>query len=323
MNGVPFNQLHPKPSTPPPGPPLPPNPAANGTTIKLSYDLDTLHKDMTVVTAYFNLGNFQKGDTQPANFTPYLYHSWIHVFARVENPVIAYFEEDEDIQQFRRIRGKYPESHTKIYKVSRDQLWAFGLLSKIRNIYSKEGYPHYHPGTVVPEYSAAMHAKYELVHRSVVENPYRTRYFASVDVGLFRSIWEGSNEPAFWLYTPPDFDEAKVAYGEVFNRSLTIQPRQIFILNKEWVCGCMFVGRVDTLAQWTLQYMNATERYIQQEVMNTDQQVVYAMANEAIQHKVQMQVYPKPAHHEAWFHLGYTCMEQGNKIRTLLKQTQS
>ena len=42
----------------------------------------------------------------------------------------------------------------------------------------------------------------------------------------------------------------------------------------------MFIGRVDTLLKWTVKYMDATEDFINRGLMNTDQQVIYAMANE-------------------------------------------
>jgi hypothetical protein len=273
--------------------------------------MDVLHDEMTIVTAYFNLGRFQKGDTQPANFTPRLYHDWVHVFERIENPVIAFFELDEDIELFRRLRQHLPANKTIINKIQRSELWSFDLLPKIRKIYQSEGYPKYHPGTVVPEYSSTMHAKYELMHNSVVENPFRSRFFAWLDIGLFRSIWEGSKQPHFVLYTPPGFNESLVAYGEVFNRSVKIDAKRIFILNKEWVCGCMFVGRADVMLRWTVRYMNSTEDFIRRGFMNTDQQVVYAMANEG--QRSSLQVYEKPAQYEAWFHLGYSCMEEGRK----------
>lgn len=315
VNGIPFKKLLPVVQTPPPDPVRPPIPVSQNAP--QPQDLDKLQDDITIVTAYFNLGPFQKGDTQPANFTPFLYHSWIHVFARIENPVVAYFERDEDVQLFQRIRARrFPENQTRVYKASRSDLWSFGLLPLIQKIYKKDGYPKYHPGTVVPEYSATMHAKYELVHRTALENPFKTKYFSWLDVGLFRSVWEGSKEPNFWLYLPPNFDPTKVAYAEVFNRSTGIDPKRIFILNKEWVCGCIFIGRIDTMIKWTEQYMNATEKYLQKGYMNTDQQVLYSMANEG--YPIEMQVYQKPAEYEAWFHLGYTCMEEGAKRRKLL-----
>ncbi|ELT92801.1 hypothetical protein CAPTEDRAFT_214404 [Capitella teleta] len=288
-----------------------PNRTLSPQNTSLPYDVRKLHDDVTIVTAYFNLGRFQKGDTQPANFTPFLYHQWIHVFARIQNPVIAYFELDEDIELFRRIRQHLPGNRTIINRIARSELWSFGLLDTIREIYNKPGYPKYHPGTVIPEYSATMHAKYELVHQAIRENPFKSKYFSWLDIGLFRSIWEGSKQPEFELYVPPDFIETKIAYGEVFNRSKNVDAKKIFILNQEWVCGCMFIGRVDRLVKWAVRYMNATEDYLARGFMNTDQQVVYAMVNEGAGQDVQ--VYSKPAKYEAWFHLGYSCMEEGKK----------
>lgn len=46
-------------------------------------------------------------------------------------------------------------------------MWSFGLRDAIQQIYSRSGYPKYTPNTVLPEYSCAMHAKYDIMRRSI------------------------------------------------------------------------------------------------------------------------------------------------------------
>ena len=41
-------------------------------------------------------------------------------------------------------------------------MWSFQLVPSIAKIFSRPGYPFHTPNTVVPNYSAAMHAKYEV-----------------------------------------------------------------------------------------------------------------------------------------------------------------
>ena len=59
-------------------------------------------------------------------------------------------------------RASYGPNKTLIVKVARNRLWSFGLIPNISTIYSKPGYPRHMPDTVKPEYSAVMHAKYEV-----------------------------------------------------------------------------------------------------------------------------------------------------------------
>ena len=65
-----------------------------------------LRDDVTIVTAYFNIGSFQKGGLRSQVFTTQLYRNWMKIFNRIDNPVVAYFDDVNDLEYFRDLRQK-------------------------------------------------------------------------------------------------------------------------------------------------------------------------------------------------------------------------
>ena len=106
----------------------------------------------------------------------------------VLNPVIAFVDNDADFRYMTEVRSRLPPDRTRIVKVSQSEMWSFHLLSRIATIFNRADCPRYKPNTVEPMYSAAMHAKYEVIRQATAENPFRTRYFCWLDVGLFRDL---------------------------------------------------------------------------------------------------------------------------------------
>ena len=263
-----------------------------------------------MVTAYFRLGSFRKGYSQ--TFTPGLYRTWLTVFSRIENPVVAYFDNDDDAAYFKLIRENVPDHPTSIVKVVRNRMWAFSLQSRIEEVFSKWWYPKHYPNTVNASYSCAMHAKYELMLKTVLENPHRTLYLTWLDIGLFRKLTSFGDNPAvqkdrrhFRMSLPPNFDRTSIAYSQVNSISPRLKsPREIIGYNAVWVCGCFFVGRVDKMFYWTLEYMGGVERMLRLELMSTDQQVLYWM-KATNQIKTQLQLYSDNGTMGDYFYLGY------------------
>ena len=170
------------------------------------------------VTAYFNLGNFKKGSQQRS--AQQSYQRWMNIFSLISNPVIAWFDNPVDAGYFQKIRSSLPENRTMVHVIHRSSTWSFSNTEpKIKHIYSRPGYPKYHPNTVLPEYSSVMHAKYELMFRAVYENHFNTLYFAWLDIGLFRQMVDESPIEHFELYIPPGMEQNKVAYSKVYTRS--------------------------------------------------------------------------------------------------------
>ncbi len=233
----------------------------------------TLQDDLTIVTMYIDIGKFQKG-AGGSMFTPDLYKKWMQVFAYIKNPVVALFDKREHASLFQQLRGRYANSTSIIVMEDRNDFWAFSLLHKIKMIFNSVGYPHNPPNTVVPEYSCAMHAKYEFMLWAVQQNIFNTRYFAWLDVGLFRSLVPRlTSTVPFSLYPPPDFDPERVAYSQVAMRNSRATIKEVVFQNMHWVCGCFFLGTPPVLAQWSWQYRATTERMLEENYMSTDQQV--------------------------------------------------
>jgi len=215
---------------------------------------------------------------------------------------VAFFENDQDIAYFKKIPESLPENLTRIEKVSRDELWAFALRDIIAAIFTQPRYPKYYPDTVVPEYSCVMHAKYELVQQVAMENAFRNRYIASLDIGLFRDM--SDNGSAFTMHLPSYFDDAKVAYTEVTARLSSLAKKCIFKHCINWLCGCFFLALRSVMHRWVNEYMHATDTFVQRIYMCSDQQVLYAMANGKAKYSVvAIQTYKGDGKHDKWFAL--------------------
>ena len=271
-----------------------------------------LFNAVTIVTMYLNIGDFQKGEN--GHHSPGLYRRWMKAFWLLQNPVIAFFDNEDDLKYFEKRRRHLGADRTRCILVKRSELWAFSLLEKIRKIFSRPDYPKHHPNTVVPEYSCAMHAKYECMLRAIEENIFHTRYFAWLDIGLFRSLVASNSLSFFEMWLPPNFNVSTVAYTEVYHRILSSQPEYIVASNAVWVSGAFFIGEASVMVKLSKQYMRATETLIEKyDLMSTDQQVLYIMANWG-NLTVNIQTYHNPNLEQSdWFYLGYLCKDQGYK----------
>ena len=273
-----------------------------------------IHEDITVVTAYFDLGRFQKGE-YGNYYTPNLYRTWMKQLGRIKNVLVAYLEKDQDIRYIKSLRAHLPSNLTIINRINREKLWSFSLKSKIKAIYDSSNYPKHHPNTVIPEYSCAMHAKYEVIRQTILENPGKSKYIAWIDIGLYR---EYSHEKFdFKLKLPKDFNDSHVSFSEVYHRNEKVTPKQIILGNHVWVGGATVLGTMDAMLLFSAMYMRFVEYFIQNSIMNTDQQVIYAAANLNSEFRNMIKVYrPKPGERaNIWFYLGILCkwMGQGHK----------
>jgi len=258
---------------------------------------------------YINIGTFQKGETN-SYFTPELYQRWMKVFAFLQNPVVAFFDNEEDMKYFENLRHRLGANHTKVILVKRSQLWSFSLRHGIRNIFNQPGYPKHHPNTVIPEYSCVMHAKYEFMRIATEVNIFHTQYFAWLDIGLFRILAESNDLSFFEIWLPPNFNSSTVAYTEVYRRMTSLNSKEVIYRNAVWVSGAFFIGEKSVMTKWTSEYIAATKALLKKfKLMSTDQQVLYILYNWG-QHTVNIQTY-KNKNKEDWFYLGYLCKDQG------------
>ncbi|KAL8624206.1 hypothetical protein ACOMHN_046292 [Nucella lapillus] len=267
-------------------------------------NLRTLSSEVTVITAYFNIGHLNKGGPFGV-YTPEKYIKWMSVFGRIDNPVIIFTDSQEVKDIFEKLRKPFPPERTQVYVIDRQRLWAFQLAPEIKEVFSQPDYPNHDPNTVHDNYSCVMHAKFELVNKVITERLFRTKYLAWLDVGLFRGV-VGEKRYPFPLVVPEDFDLRKVAYSGqgVFDPRLT--PMQIVAGNKVWVSGAMFLGRPEILYIYTQDYMTAVRRLLDMKIMSTDQQVIYIMYLPSFEYKPRVEIQTYTTHREDdWFYLGY------------------
>ena len=272
-------------------------------------DKDQLKDEITIVTAYFNLGEFKKG--RIAYYKPSSYRKWMYSLAKIKNTVIAFLEKDEDIKLLRDLRAHLPANATILHTVLRHELWSFSMMKYIKDIYDNPEYPKHYPNTVIPSYSCAMHAKYELLRQATLENPGRSKYFAWMDIGYFRDV-DTDNAEDFILKLPKHFEPNLISYTEVNFRSVDLSPERIFKENHVWVAGGFILGHVDLMKDWTMLYMYLVEEFLKKGLANTDQQVVYAAANTNESIRKFIQIYHATTEDgDPWFYLGLLCRRAG------------
>ena len=242
----------------------------------------------------------------------------------VTNSLIAFVDNDVDYCYMRAIRADLPANRTRIVRLRQSEMRSFRLLvPRIAAVFNRSGYPKHLPNTVEPRYSAAMHAKYEVMRRATTENSFRTRYFCWLDVGLFRNLTEtvvadgvidvGTTKnlgERFSMVLPPGMRNDSIAYCEVNGREATIRPDEIVAANHVWVCGCVFVGEAELMRRWTTEYRNGMREMLRRRLMSTDQQVIYFIFN-ALKPRTKIQTFRADGRFNEWFHLGYLMRAEG------------
>ena len=262
--------------------------------------------NLTIVTAYFDIGKFGKGS--PNNvWSVKTYLEFARSFKYLLNPVVIYTDSQNFFNLMQTLRANLTNI-TKMFLIDKNSSWAFQRKGQIENIYATKGYPKHYPNTVVAEYSCAQHAKYDVVARAATRNYFQTDYFAWLDVGLFRA--EGNQRKYFVLQKPPDFNSSRIAVNLVHTVNMNTDMSSIFRRNLVWVCGCIFVGRREIIIKYTEQYKRAVDYFLSQKLMNTDQQVLYAMFSESgkreIKPEIDVQLYKQGVPtYNMWFALGY------------------
>ena len=104
--------------------------------------------EVTLVMAFFNIGDFKKGST--GFYTTNMYKKWMRIFSKISNPIVAYFDDQQFYEYFKSLRTS--STRTRIFSVQRKDLWAFSLLPNITKVFSDPKYPKFSPNTVVAEY---------------------------------------------------------------------------------------------------------------------------------------------------------------------------
>lgn len=285
------------------------------------YMLQAAPDEMTIVTMFIDLGVFKKGEQPLSYHSPYKYKRWMRTFGKMVNRVVAYIENDEDIEYFKKIRSCLPPSHTKVIKIHREELPSFKHLPQIKSIYSQPSYPKYHPNTVYPEYSCAMHAKYDVLQRSCIMDFFNTPYIAWVDIGLFRSL-DGTDYPIFKLVPPEKFNPERIGFSQAWPQDPVFTPEFVLKNKLVWVSGSMVLATKEYMLNFTRDYKEAVKELLDQGLSNTDQEVIYAMYSAKMRkaHYIKIKTYLchpgqlglfGPA--SRYFCLGYVCKNAWDK----------
>lgn len=289
--------------------------------------------DITIVTAFLDLGSFQKGSGNLV-YTLDTYFNWAKTFQFLTNPLIVYTDSIIFLRHMTNIRSDLIR-RTKLILIQRNSLWAFQRVESIRKIFNTHGYPKFYPNTVIPEYSAAQHAKYEFMTKAAKANYFNTTSLAWLDIGYFRK--ELSSPRYFRLLEPPKFNREQLAFNLVYDVDLNVSCSKIFKENLVWVGGGLVLGKMENLILFHEYYRNAVDYFISMNLMNTDQQVIYAMFSEEgkrlFNHNVSLQLYywhddffcPLALFHlcsrdEMWFYLGYKMRYTENSVRSHKKR---
>lgn len=267
-------------------------------------------RNVTIVTAYWNLGTFQKG-VGGLKFSTNTYFKWASTFKYLVNPLVVYTDCKEFKELMETLRSDRL-NNTMIYLLNRTELWPFQLVTQMKSVLDQPGYPKYYPNTVIPEYPAAQHSKYAVVAETIRKGVFANPYFAWVDIGYFRDVVERKVD--FTLDIPPGFDPGKISVNRVEGLSMNIDPFTIFRKNIVWVGGGIFLGKGEALLQFEQLYHRAVKFFLDQQLVNSDQQVLYSMyskkGREALKPNIELQLYIPKGSGNPWFYLGYLCRKE-------------
>ena len=263
---------------------------------------------LTIVTAYFDIGTFQKEKSR-ASRRPESYFQWSKVFKYLRNSLVVYTDSENFLHLMKSHRTRFAD-RTKYVWFDKNSSWAFSKRQAIQKIYSRPDYPSYlRANPTAANYSCVQHAKYEVTARAAKEHFYNTKYIAWLDVGLFRNSIRNTKD--FVLELPPRFNDSKVALDLVNNVSMDKDVSDIFKNKIVWICGCLFVGRRELVLRYTDQYKRSVDHFLSRNLMNTDEQVVYATYTnkgiEELKPEIDIQLYQRPKHSKIdhWFYIGY------------------
>lgn len=238
---------------------------------------DQISHNITIVSAYFNLGVWCCKRFGPSFIrTPHHYLDWMKKFAYIKNPMVLYSDDANFISGFLESRRNLP---TKVQLINRSDLYSFSLIEEMVKVLENvdlHGLLFINRHIRDPNYCAAMHAKFELLNRSLNENEFNSSYFAWMDIGLYRDglPYENMN---YTIRVPPNFDENKVAFGEVSKFEKQTKVEEIIHRNKVWVSGAVVFAKTNEMLKFCAQYFRTVEQMLVRGLMSTDQQMVYAM----------------------------------------------
>lgn len=271
--------------------------------------------DVTVVTAFFDIGNFSKRVSHRRNRDTYF--EWMKKFRYIDNNVVFFADSEEVIKQMTQVRKMCLE-RTKIIRVNRSEMWPFKNFEKIQHIFRSSVYTNFTP--IYPIYICVTHAKYYVMKIATEQDFFHTKYIMWLDIGYFRKYRSLRN---FYLAKPTGFDDTKIAMTQVFpNKTFDVSPRKILQSKNVIASGATFFGERFQMMKFVTGFKRAVDYFMKLNLANTDEQVIYAMfskeAKRFLKPEVQLQLY-KANTERNWLYIGYTMMKYISNETFLVK----
>ncbi|XP_048583405.1 uncharacterized protein LOC125562987 [Nematostella vectensis] len=265
-------------------------------------------ESITLVTGYLDLGPLPKWyGTADVN----TYKKFMLRLGKIRNPMVFFVDEqDNDIQMFlKKVRSK---QLTLFKPVKRSDLWAFGFLQPITQMFSLPCFPKIYALTTVPNYACTVLSKFEFVKMAIEENFFKTKYFAWMDAGYWRDT--PIDGPYFSMVLPPRFNDSTVAIVEVKPPNTKLTMKDMVWGASIWIAGGFLIGRGDVFTRYCHQFMEYSHLMLRAGMMNSEEQVIYGIYHAGnYKPKVMMQLYPAEKRYFNWFTLGFMCKEEAEK----------
>lgn len=266
-------------------------------------------RNITIVTAFFNLGPVQKG-SEAVTRGPSTYRTWMWPYRHIENGVVAYFDDPLVAAEFSEQRRSLP---TKVVIVNRSELWAFSTVNRSHQVFIQPDYPKNSPKSTNPDYVAAMHAKYELVARAVKgDDPFGSSYVAWMDLGIYRTLPTDATS-SFTLRAPHCLHDDAVMFARIFPMANDYTLQSVMRNGHDWVGGGFFIARRDVLVSFYDDYSRHVESYLEQNLSNHDQSVLLAMylPTASPRPAVPLQTIVPTGSDNPWFHMALQARRDG------------
>ena len=229
-------------------------------TSEFKPDYSAVHANLTIVTAFWNVSSFLR-----PNFDTF---TWS--FSYMANPLVIYTDLPSFAGAIKKHRAKFRD-RTKIFLVNREAFWPFHLITQIRSVDPLPVFPSYHPNTLLPQYSATQHTKYAALAKVAKEGYFNTRFYSWIGIGSIKFIVD--SDTFFMLNPPEDFIMSKIALNRIDDmvvpRGEDMSKQNEFLVRSDAVLGIP-----DVIGKFEQIYHEAVLYYLDEKLMNTDQQVL-------------------------------------------------
>ena len=226
---------------------------------ELQQEYSTIHPNLTIVTAFWNISSVLKLNIR--NLT--------RIFSYIVNPLVVYSDSPPFVDAMREYRARF-HNRTKIFLVDREAFWPFHLITQIRSVHPLPVFPPYHPNTLLPQYSATQHTKYAALAKAAKEGYFNTPFYAWIGTGSLHHVV--NRDSVFVLNTPKDFVHSKIAFHEITD--INSYSENMLKQSDLWIRSDVVLGVPDVVVGFEQMYHDAVLYYLDEKLMNTDQQVL-------------------------------------------------